>query len=758
MNIKKIHILSLYIAASLTLAACDSTTNSSSTPIAVSSPPPEVINVSGKAAKGLILGGIVNIHPIINGALSDALTTTSSTTSPTDGSYSIDIPDYDGNPFIVRVSTADDGSTSMRCDLAGGCGGGVAFGGTVTLDDPDFNLDAIMPSITDPTTSVNLSVLTDTATSVALDTLASNSDITLEETMAAISNANSSVANRFGLQGDITTLPIVDLTDPFAVAAASNNILTFNLFSASIVEAMIGGDPTLSIAEAVRDFSAQFVNDGGLADTETSTNTSVTLAEILSQASAIIDAIQAADTDGLTNLATLESIIDTNQSLAENGSTDPDPGTPTDPTLSDLDKAQAMVQSLRELQAITFTDTEAFAERVELASNSLDNDAGDVMQALIYAAEAIGSASNAHSDDDTITTFTDSDTNITVAIVTTNTDTTYDVDTTINVGSTPVAVTVDITAIDKNSNTFLDEADGTNETSTAFTVGLDIQGTASSDYAELDITSGIVTVMAAIIEETLTDSDTETVDADITDLTLDLNVSLSEVDSATTPDPITFTGNILLSIDNVVVDSSKTGTYIMGDDGPANFLETWDESITFDEVTFFLAGEFEAPSGASLSASVRMAADGTDFTYACSNTSGIPGDETCSSDSDLVDITLNATTKVDVSGISTEEGIRLSVIQSRTDAQNDDPLIIMSYDETLLTIMPSEEENTNGTSELTLIVTDQNNVTMTMVQTETANESVINGNITVNGVEQATLGDDQGTIIITYTDGFNESF
>jgi len=756
MSIKKLRILSLYIVASLTLAACDSTTNSS-TPIAVSSPTPETITVSGKAAKGLVFGGVVDVHLIVDGIPADT-TIESGLTNTTDGNYSLQSENNTGAPFLVRVSAADDGSTTMRCDLANGCGENIEFGDDVIINDPDFTLDAIIVP-TGETMEVNVSVLTDTAATIALENLANNSGVSIEESLTIVSNANSSLANRFGIQGDITTLPVVDLTDPSAVAAASNNTLIFNLLSSAIVEAMIGGDPTLSITDAVRGFSTQFITNGGLADTESSPDASITLAEILAHASNIIDAIQTSDTNGLTNLATLESIIDTNQRLAQNGSTIPHPGTPTDPTLSDLDKAQAMVQSLRELQAASFTDAEAFSERVELASNSLDNDAGDVIQALIYAAEAIGSASNAHSDDNTITTFTDSDTNITVAIATTNTDITYDVETTINVGSTPVAVAVDITAIDKNSNAFLDEMDDTtNEISTAFTVGLDIQGTASSDYAELDITSGTVTVMAAIIEETLTDSDTETVDADITDFTLDLNVSLSEVSSSTTPDPITFTGNILLSIDNVVVDSSKTGTYVMGDDGPVSFLETWDESITFDEVTFLLVGKFEAPSGANLSASVRMAADGTDFTYSCSNTSGIPGDEMCNSDSDLVDITLNATTKVDVSGISTEEGIKLSVIQSRTDAQNDDPLIIMSYDETLLTIMPSEEESTNGTSELTLIVTNQNNVTMIMIQTEAANESVISGNITVNGVEQATISDDQGTVIITYIDGFNESF
>lgn len=755
MSIKNLHVLSLYIAASLTLAACDNGTNNS-TPISVSSPEPEEItSVSGQAAKGLIFGGIVNIHPIIDGVLTDALAT-SSTTSPTDGSYSIEIPNYDGNPFVIRVSAADDGSTSMRCDLAGGCGAGVAFGGDVTLDDPDFKIDAVVPPVTGPAASVNLSVLTDTAASVALDTLASDSDTTLAEAIAAISNANSSIANRFGVQGDITTLPIIDLTDSAAVAAASNNALTFNLLSAGIVEAMTNGDSTLSFTGAMNGFAEQFVNNGGLADTESSPDASVTLAEILAQASAVIDAIQAADTDGLANLATLESIIDTNQNLAENGSTEPDSGTPTDPTLDGLDKAKAMVQSLRTLQAATFTDAEAFVEQVELASNSLDNHTGDVMQALIYAAEAIGSASGAYGNDDTLTSFIDSDTDITVDITATDTITTYGVDTTIDIGST--SVVVDITAIDMNSNAFLDEMDGTpGSTSTTFTVGLDTQGTISSDYAELYIESGQITVMAAIIEETLTDNDMEAVDADITDITLDLLVSLSEVPSAVV-DPVTFTGNILLAIDNVAVNSSRTGNYVMGEPGPVNILETWDETITFDEIEFALGGSFEAPSGASLSANVLVSVDGTDFSYSCVNDDSTSNNEICDGDSDLVDITLNVATTINVPEASTEENVKLMVIQSRINAENDDPMIRITYGATQLTIMLSDEEHANGTSESTIVVTNQDNVVMTMTQTETDSESTVSGNITINDMEQATISDDQGTVIITYSDGFNESF
>ena len=281
------------------------------------------VSVSGTAAKGLVFGGLVNIHPIINGALSDISLGTARTDGT--GAFSIDINGYDGSPFVVR--TTADTATSMRCDLAGGCGGGVAFGQQLLISDSDFQIDAVVPPVQNPTALVNLSVLTDTASELALSTLSSGASI--EAATTAISNANSSVANRFGITGDITTLPVVDLTDPAAVAAASDNILNFNLLSASIVEALIGGDPTLNISTAIQSFATQYTTGGGLADTEGAASTTVTLAEILAQSSAVIDAIQAADTGGLTtNLATLETTIDADQVTAAAGSTTPSQGVP----------------------------------------------------------------------------------------------------------------------------------------------------------------------------------------------------------------------------------------------------------------------------------------------------------------------------------------------------------------------------------------------------------------------------------------------
>ena len=689
----------------------------------------------------------------------------------------------------MRVSAADDGSTSMRCDLAGGCGGGVDFGGVVTIDDVDFNIDAIVPPVTDSTTQVNLSVLTDTATSSALDALSTGGDTTLEAAITAISNANSSIAERFGIQGDITTLPIVDLTNPAAVAAASNNVLNFNLLSASIVEALIGGNPTLSIAAAVQNFATQFVSDGGLADTEDAASTSVTLAEILAQASAVIDAIQAADTDGLTNLATLENIIDTNQGLAQNGSTDPDPGTAVDPNLGDLDKAKALVQSLRDLQAATFVDAEAFADRVELASNSLDGDAGYVLQALVYTAEAIASARDAYEADTDLTTFTDPDTNIIIAIAATDTEVTYTVDATVNVGTDPnmVAVAVDISAVDNNSD--VTDVDGTpvanddgSSTSTdtaSAMVDLDIWGTASSASVSLQIISGDVALMATASEvettaipgindnQETTNGSTEVFDADLTSVVFDLEVSMSEVSSSVVTDPVTFTGDILLSISNVTVDSSETGTYVPGNDGPVSVLDTWDETITFDELVLAISGEFEAPSGASLSASVRVTADGTDFSFNCVGsdsrdfvTGAQSESDVCTeeSDSNFVDITANITAQIEVPGISSEEDVTLSVIATRTGADDADLLVIVDFDATLLTIALNSASLADDATESSLTVANESGVVLSLTQTETNGASVVSGNITVDGVEHATISDDQGTVVVSYTDGFNESF
>lgn len=587
----RVLVLAAVAAVSLTQGCSCSSSNKKKDPVVVDPPEPPtqaVTTISGAAAKGLILGGIVNIHPIIEGVLSDSIIGTG-VTGTEDGDYSIQIDDYDGSPLVVRVTAADDGSTSMICDLAAGCGGSVVFGGTVTIDDADFNLDAIVPPVTDSTASVNLSVLTDTATSLALDALTSG--VTVEETITAISNANTSIANRFSIQGDITTLPVVNLADPNAVATASNNVINFNLLSASIVEAMMIGDNTLTIASAVNSFTTQFVDEGGLADTEDSAAASVTLAEILAQASALIDAIQVADTEGLVDLTTIETIIDANQSLAEQGSTTPDAGTPsTTNDLEPLEKARALVAVLGDLghsidmtvlaEGVTLgAEAEELEAQLEIAALASSDGVEQVLEATAKVVEAFGEAYDAYDSYEGSEPFVQwqSSNGVVVSIAEVMsmsaegeavTSVRLTVGSMIDDGVSPASIIVDIDGVMSDVAVYMmaTEALRTEETETdgveidSIMGALLISGTAETAEIKLTVQEGSGVTLDELVSSFSETEVGEQGNLTLTELEFNLMAMLEQKQSATVTDPVSFMGKIAVSLESLEANETVTWT------------------------------------------------------------------------------------------------------------------------------------------------------------------------------------------------------
>ena len=322
-RIKDVFLLVLMIAAVFCYVSCGSSSDDDDDDD--DDDAKTALTVSGVAAKGLVNGGVVNIHPIINGVLSTSPTQSGQTDE--NGAYSITINDYDGNPFVVRITTTAE--TTMRCDLAGGCGDGVDFGADISLDDTDFSLDAVVPTITDPTTNVNLTTLTNVAAGVALSALDSG---TATDITQAINNANTAVANRFGLTGNVTNLPVVDITNPASLATADQSAIQYNLYNASLVESIMSENNLSSIGTAVNEFTQQWLSQGGIADTAAPGSIGVTLADVLSSANQVISEIENRDTGNTLNLDQLQNTINQNQQQAQNGSTTPTGGTPQVPT------------------------------------------------------------------------------------------------------------------------------------------------------------------------------------------------------------------------------------------------------------------------------------------------------------------------------------------------------------------------------------------------------------------------------------------
>lgn len=668
------------------------------------------VTISGVAAKGLISGGVVNIHPIVNGVLSNTPVGESVSTNSA-GNYSVTINQYDGNPFVVRVTSTD--STTMKCDLAAGCGAGFAFGSFVPLTDVNFSLDAVVPPI--PTqsssTGVNLSVLTHTAAQVALNDLSSLTDTSLSSVTAAVSRANSSVANRFGVIGNLTSLPVVDLTSPAALVNVQRSVLEYNLLNVGVVEALLGGDNTASIASSVGQFSTQYVTQGGLADRELTNTTSVTLAEILSRASSVIDAISATDTDNILNLSQLSSTIEANQQLAENGSTTPTEGEADPQFDSELAMVKAMVGEVRKVGTAI---NDGFESEQSIIDAIVDTDLESHMQGLSVAAKAIGNAHDAYEMDSQLTAYEDAETGVMVSIAADETTVTYAVDSSIEV-STGATVLVGLNAIDTGSS--IEETAGENTTTTMADVELAITGSAATATATMMINSGSMLKLSNI-EVISNDGEVPTTGMEGTDIQLLLDATVSETASNL---DASFAGTIDFMAEGLVFNDTSAANEVM----------------TVHTATLSLGGTFSAANGDSILASANVISEASDFNFLTEEMDDSFADASYT-------VTLSLTTLTNIA-----PKVTVTLTGERASAMSDDVTIRISYGAIVLT-----SSTTTGEDSSQLVITDKNNVILTVNEDA---QGVVSGNVTYNETEYATIDESSGFLAVSYSDGVNET-
>jgi len=560
---ERLSALAMASALVITISACsDSDNDRLSFPVGGGDPDPDpVVTVSGDVAKGIVVNGVVSIYPITSSSIDTTSLLGTGTTDSTGHYDSVELTGYDGGPIAVRVTAASDDTTSMVCDLSNGCGDGVAFGEMLTLSDTDFSLDAIVPSVDDMSPSVNVSVLTNVASGVALQTLMmdNTADVT-----TAINNANTSVANRFGLTGNVTQLPIIDVTNPNTVATTDSATLQYNLFNAAIVQSVLTDNNMLSLQQSVSSFANQWLTNGGLADTESEGSAGVTLSNILRDASQVINSIETTAQANMVmiNLGGLQSQIDASAAVAENGSTTPSGGTPA--VDNDDDALQLVKDEVAELRTLLTalgvtgtngmdpTDPELFADQVELAANTIGGDTEYALEALAYAAAAISRAFEAHFESETPPAeFFDEVTDINVVITETDGVRTYAVDDTVAVtraNGMPLDVDVVLSADDSDS-TFeenpevMDNTDGSTTETNVFTasVNMVIEGSATvAESVTITIEDGTVAVSlsgeeeltdGALVEDMTTGESSQTFTrefaAEITDLAFNVESLLS---------------------------------------------------------------------------------------------------------------------------------------------------------------------------------------------------------------------------------------
>ena len=653
--------LSAVLISSSLLFACGgsggSGGESSVTPVT-----PDPQSISGTASKGLILGGAVTAYLInTDGTKGDEVGT--ATTDTTDGSYELTLDtSYNGEALIIEI-TATDGS-QMKCDLSVCLANddaelAITFGELYTLPS-DFELSAVSSGSDSDTISINITPLTNIAAALTLDKVAEGI-----APAAAAESSNYQIADLLGLDGDVTELPIVDLTDPTAINDATADALDANLKSAAVVEAALSdSNAGTSLEDALDSFVTQYVASGGVAETEGADvdTSSVSIEEIAAASQVLTNAI-VTELEGVSaeddNIAVVKTALMAEEDAAAMGSTEATQGdVPSDFGSEGLRAAKEFVTQVSTFSLATQLDSaSAFEQEISLASDLASSDLDANAEALSLATAAIAEALIVNNEA-AITTY-QSINGVTVAISVSGDTATYTVDQTLDVeDSTGVATTTTINLVAVNavySNT-IEETEI--ETDNSFTWNIDgtaslnlaLSGSVSTAQVSITIDDGSHFIASLTVDEeeagqytstqgenswSWSESETASGLISVTGVDVVLSVTMAQVASTEITDPIAFTGafNIaatLLSIDydeaeqngesstnsNSYDEVTGESSYTYNQEG--SFTDNGTEIISVDGLTASLSGMFSNSSD-SLEASVALAASGIEETCVWDN-------------------------------------------------------------------------------------------------------------------------------------------
>jgi uncharacterized protein YheU (UPF0270 family) len=334
--------------------------------------------IRGTAAKGIIKNGIVKIYGLSNGTKDIEPLATGNTDN--NGDYSLTVKNYNG-PIFVEI-TADPNSTKMICDITPSCGD-IPFGDDINLES-DFNIKAVISDleINQPTTA-NISAIT------SLVAARAEAQSRIDSTI--ISNANSQVADLFGMTGNLSEKPVIDITNEASLIAASEDVLNMAILNSAVASSSIddGTSITEGLNKLLEDFvvrDGQFLNNG--ADNE------VSIEKIYANAKDILNMniFSNVEVGKLKETVTLKKAVASAQPVGTASN-----AMPTEiPEAVYINSAKAMIEDIREfsLQATYRNSQEASVlEDLDLALELVNSDELDNLnEALEIAALAFEEA------------------------------------------------------------------------------------------------------------------------------------------------------------------------------------------------------------------------------------------------------------------------------------------------------------------------------------------------------------------------------
>lgn len=733
---------------------------------------PNTTSLSGTADKGIIAGGTVTAYPVVNGLVERANPLGSDITD-VNGEYAIVVPDsYNGEPLVLEITT--DGSAMMKCDLPSGCGGSasgpIAFGDDYALTDPSFVLQAMIPSAPSSAVAVNITPLTNIAAALAQEILSSD----LEASQIAL--ANSQVADRFGITGDLTEFAVIDVTDPVAVSAASDDVVEYAAISAAVIEAVQNDNPELSIEAAIESFAADYVEQGLAGNASNDATTDLT--EILTAAQSVLSSVEELDESSTLELASLTTKLVADVFDAQGEEQDSfDKGAPSETAFTtELDQVKAFVAEWRDVAAsigsseVSGVTVEAlattFSDQISASNLASSEDTAQVLEYLAISILAIEQAYEAFELDDTLTEFVFEavpilDSDLFVDIASTETVTVLSIDVADDAwGAISLSASLDAN---------LSESDISNGQDTIAVNGsldLVVEGSLTNNVVELRILedSGF-SVESIAFSETFSEAESEdSYESDLTDeltvssITLGLNVELKEL---TTDNPVTFEGMLNASIAGLdyLAEQAYSNTF----SSEASSSEEENQLIfELSTISLALGGEFSNMSGDRFSAALAVQGDASGVAFenmftesiSCNDSFGCDfvnetvttADET---EENFVAVGFTLSFSADLSNTLDAATVTLSAERSGLEG------IAASFDITYPGVQLSAEFDCSIEEEsCTAALVNQDGVRLEIVSDENGE---VSGDIERGGASYATIENRDIGMVIVYADGDFES-
>lgn len=706
--------------------------------------PEQTFTVSGTASKGILSNFEVSAHRFNNGVVDSTPVASDDTNNA--GSYTLEVPRaFLNQPLLLRVRPKTSGS-SMRCDLAEGCGPNVDFGDPMPVTDSSFQLDTVVPSASNNSTA-NITLLTDLAARLAQKQFGSGATLTSIQT--AIYQSNTTVANRFGLVGDLTSLQVIDLTNTAAVRNAFNagnsDFIHYASINAGIAQAASKDNDQLSFVAALNAFAEYYAEEGIAGNTTDESETS--LADILAAARSILQEVQSRDSDAPQGLVTLLQNLLVEQQMAQ--SEEPDkrsPGTPSSGAGdSDLQKAKNMVADLRDFAASIGESSlgdglsvgsvsEEFAMQIEAAEMTAGSEAGYLLEALAMAAKAIEEAAAAHEDDESLESYTGAY-GIEVEISSASDAVVFSIDAEVEVESDSGTVPVALVITASNGLTTEETEDETDTTVTVDGV-YRLEGSATSEQMALVVKPGSSFSVTGLEITTPNEGDGDNSDNSLGRMTLTLSVSLAQVLSQES-DPLTVEGTIVVSLEDAQINNTDT------EDGGSAEMALAKASLDF-------TGKVSNTTGESFAFSLAVSGNATGMSFV--ETWDSEGSSmTQETEEEFVAASISLAFTAQLTGIP--NAVSVAYTLERTGLKSGTNSLVVRYPGKLFRFFMAVEDG-EPVNPLTII--NQDGAILTLSENEVEGENLLEGTIKINGRIHATI-EERDTIIITYSDNEVES-